>query len=437
MIAKIPTIAAMALLMSLMPISAKGADIYVRDGGSGTGTSWSDALDDLPAMTGIARGDTLYVADGTYGGHAFNKTASGTTIIAIKKATIADHGTSAGWSDAYGDGQATFTDTISFTTSYWIFNGVSGADDGSVTAYGFVVDFDEGGTGMSVTGGASNVAISYVEGSGISSFGDYNYSATTVPLYLAVCSDVVISHCYFHGGDSLVYMGDGNTSNGFDSSGIVMEYNWMQASRSSNPSFHSNLVFCTGSQNGTFRYNFCYNYTDEGLFFTGWEGSPQNWKVYGNVFTSLGGPSAPTNPRGIEMRQDYNYTGILIYNNTFVSVGTGSFLNRASENGQSSTGCAYVNNLAYASPLTIGDTTTVSNNTTDSTDRFVDREGMDFRISSDLAGTSLDAEYNTDILGNTRGSDGTWDIGAYEYAGSQPTTGRNRPSTKARKLLLR
>jgi hypothetical protein len=53
------------------------------------------------------------------------------------------------------------------------------------------------------------------------------------------------------------------------------------------------------------------------------------------------------------------------------------------------------------------------------------------------AGTPLSSYYTDDVLGVTRPQGAAWDIGAYEYADSPPTTGRSRPSTKTRKLLLR
>ena len=51
------------------------ANHYIRDGGNGNGTDWNNAWDDLPSS--LTRGDTYYVADGTYGAYQFNDAASG------------------------------------------------------------------------------------------------------------------------------------------------------------------------------------------------------------------------------------------------------------------------------------------------------------------------------------------------------------------------
>lgn len=82
--------------MFLFTIPCFAANHYILDGGSGDGSAWNNAWDDLPAT--LTRGDTYYIGDGTYGGYTFNDAVSGTDIIYIKKATAGDHGTETGWS---------------------------------------------------------------------------------------------------------------------------------------------------------------------------------------------------------------------------------------------------------------------------------------------------------------------------------------------------
>ena len=79
-------------LLLLVPLQVFGVDKYVRQGasGSGSGADWINAYSSLPAA--LVRGDTYYVADGSYGGYSFDDTVSGSTAITIKKATIANHG---------------------------------------------------------------------------------------------------------------------------------------------------------------------------------------------------------------------------------------------------------------------------------------------------------------------------------------------------------
>ena len=70
------------LFLLIFPLSAYGADHYILDGGSGDGSSWSSAWDDLPAT--FVRGDTYYVGEGTYGSHTFGTATSGSTYIYVK-----------------------------------------------------------------------------------------------------------------------------------------------------------------------------------------------------------------------------------------------------------------------------------------------------------------------------------------------------------------
>ncbi|MCR4275701.1 MAG: hypothetical protein NUV83_03060 [Candidatus Wolfebacteria bacterium] len=102
--------------------SSEAANRYVRQGASGNGSDWANAYGSLPSA--LTRGDTYYLATGSYGaGHIFDDAVNGTLVITIKKATVADHGTSTGWSDSYGTGQAIFTGPIIFATSYYTIDG--------------------------------------------------------------------------------------------------------------------------------------------------------------------------------------------------------------------------------------------------------------------------------------------------------------------------
>lgn len=409
-----PLFSKWAAIICLFSAPIFAANHYVRQGASGNGTDWTNACADFTgscAVGSLVRGDTYYVADGSYAGRSFNTPTSGSTYITIKKATATDHGTDTGWLSTYGDSQAIITGQNSINSGYWDFNGQFGSGTG---LYGFKFDFSEGQEAVSI-GNAANVKLQYIDFDGISTTGNHNYSAATRALTIGRgTSSLLVSHTSMHGCESCIQEGDGNLSNGFDSTGTIVEYTLFYNSRSTSSNYHNNIYYCTGSSNGTFRYNTVHDYNDEGLFFTWWEGSPSGWKVYGNVFWSDGGEQ---NPRGIEIRQDGGYSGIEIYNNTFVNLGTGGFLNRAPESGGfHCTNCIARNNLSYKSPNTTGDMTT-SNNTDDGTNRFVNLSGKDFHLTAALAGGALNSPYDADMDGKGRGSDGVWDRGAYEFGG--------------------
>ena len=119
------------------PAWSLAANHYIRQGAAGTGSGldWTNACTDFTgacAVGSLVRGDTYYVADGTYAGRTFSTAASGTTLITIKKATVADHGIATGWSDSFGDGAcpastcAQFSGAWVFTTPYWLVDGQTG-----------------------------------------------------------------------------------------------------------------------------------------------------------------------------------------------------------------------------------------------------------------------------------------------------------------------
>src|SRR5882672_257443 len=110
------------IVFCLESISASGAIVCVGPSatGNGSGVDWNN----LKAWSGTpSRGDTWYLVDGGYAGKTLNTAHSGTTVITIKKATVAEHGgISTGWSDTLGDGQATMP-SLTIQTGYWVVDG--------------------------------------------------------------------------------------------------------------------------------------------------------------------------------------------------------------------------------------------------------------------------------------------------------------------------
>ncbi|MDP2690325.1 MAG: hypothetical protein Q8P48_09475, partial [Deltaproteobacteria bacterium] len=131
------------LVLLTLPQAASAAVHYVRSGATGAGADWANALPSLPPA--LVRGDTYYIADGSYPSYTFDDPQSGSSWIYIKKATAADHGTSAGWQSSYGDGAAVFS-PIKVLTGYYEINGQVGGGPGSWTSvHGFKIQYT--GTG--------------------------------------------------------------------------------------------------------------------------------------------------------------------------------------------------------------------------------------------------------------------------------------------------
>jgi hypothetical protein len=112
---------------------------YVRAGASGAndGTDWNNAFTDFPGT--LDRGEYYYVADGTYTLPSLNTANSGSDRIYIIKATVADHGTSTGWDNGYGDGQADLGTATATRGQYTIDGNTRNATNWN-SGYGFKLD---------------------------------------------------------------------------------------------------------------------------------------------------------------------------------------------------------------------------------------------------------------------------------------------------------
>ena len=132
----------LAAFVGIAPTLSQAANKYVRPGatGSNNGTDWTNAYRSLPSA--LVRGDTYYVAAGSYPAHTFGDPQSGTLTITVKKATAADHGTASGWQATYGTGQATFNSVIQFQTGYYVLDGQTRneADWFDGASYGFRIN---------------------------------------------------------------------------------------------------------------------------------------------------------------------------------------------------------------------------------------------------------------------------------------------------------
>lgn len=418
---KRPNVAVYCLLLPLLfALPASAANHYVRQGAGGNGSDWANACSGFTgscAVGSLVRGDTYYVAAGTYAGPVtWNTADSGTSVITIKHATAADHGTDTGWSSTYA-GQAVFTERNTISTDYWLFDGVSGDyDTGGIASYGFKFQYSVGGAGAQILG--NNVTLQYIDCAGYSGTGDYNYPDQAKCIEAYGGSYWTVSHVAMHGCESCL-QGGGN--------GWTVEHSYIYNSRSIASNFHNNVFYCTSTNGGTFRYNKIWDYNAEGFFITGYNGNVSNVAIYGNAFWDDG--TQANYPRGVELRQNYSYSNILIDNNTFYNLNDGAINDLTGTTGNSCSGCQAFNNLGVLAGIGTFSGWNAGTNTSDSTtSRFVSVASLystNLHLNKALAGTTLSAPYNMDMDGNTRGADGTWDQGAFEFGG----TGSTKPGT--------
>lgn len=443
--------AALILLFWLVGVpQSPAATFYVKPvaTGAANGTSWTDAYG---ATFLPARNNTYYIADGSYGAKVWTTANAGTNPITIRKATAADHGTSTGWSDTLGDGEALWGPWV-VSTDYWIFDGQwrtassSNNWDGAASGidYGFrivgggvsgkTLRLDSGGAG------ADHCLFKYCDlvggGSGTGNADDVVYG-------LQASDTITFSYCSLRDSDRTIFLLRGEWRN------LLVEYSFMGRNNST-PANHGELLSDVGSDYLTFRNNVIEDTegTTAGFAILNGFGSKSSantangWKIYGNLFrsTAAGGSISygvllvANNPPNNENWMDNLYFA----NNTIVNLnidwdlmmvmdipGTGNvvvnnvFYDNTASTGTGDTAFQNMGTLSYnwyyktASTGDSGTGTII--NTTDYASYFNSPATMDMRLVKTLAGTTLAAEYSTDMLGNTRGADGTWDRGAFEF----------------------
>jgi hypothetical protein len=394
---------------------------YVRTGASGNGTSWANAWSNVTNIvwSSIQPGDTIWIAGGSYGSLSVGKSGNADTNtgrIFIKRATSSSHGSDAGWSAGY-DTQ------VSLSSIYWASLNVGSyvTIDGQVDSGIKVVHGNsDSSSSVSFDRGVSYVTLRYLDlqgpgdTNGFHHLGDdrgidvtaWNGSSYDPVNYLKVQNSRI------HGACTQIW--NMNASNG------IWEYNQIYNSTdSSGVPCHPNIFVTASSNNVVFRYNRIYNYDAEGIMIL--NGGHGSLYVYGNLWYS-----GNTYARIIETQDGVNGP-VYFYNNTIDNMWGG--INTAN-GGSWATGSTGRNNIWIN--MSAGGLPTESNNLsgTLSSSMFVNYAGKDYHLTSGASGAinkgmvlTVDGFINKDPDGNTRGADGTWDIGAYEYSSgsSNPT----------------
>ena len=458
----------------LSAASADAVDHYIRDGATGSSpcTDWNaaNACDVLPAS--LVRGDTYYIADGSYPTRIFDDTNSGTTLITVKKATVADHGTATGWLDTYGDGQAEFADVVAFYTGYYRFdgNGTHTIPSNTATDYGFKISSTsttnfagqlQFGSGSTVS---SNVTVRYTYVFNTMN-GNDNSSTVSVRWHPSLTHDhTKLQMNYFHnsGKDGLQIT---------RANDILIERNYIQKLgklAAEVPDNHGQTVTLTVSNtNIVFRWNVWD--ANEGQALIGWGDvglTYANLRFYGNVVQASETTPGFNSTGGI-FGNPYGGTGnnIALYNNTFVNQVNGSVHFHVAGNvtligtygynnlfyGNTASG-SFTGATAYSYNASGGGGTAGGTNeqTGLSSSIFTNYATRDYRLAAppetglNLAqqtwwNDDADAffgqlDYVTDMYGVERGSDGSWDRGAFELISlpnpSPPPGGGSYPSSQ-------
>lgn len=296
---------------------AEAAVVYIRAGGGGnrSGTDWANAMPILPAK--LVRGNTYYIADGAYPGYIFNAPQNGAWIY-IKKATPADHGTNAGWQNAYGDGKAVFG-PLKFRTGNFEMNGQTGGGPGRWTAgHGFKVEH-AGSTNQAklikVEKGVSNLTFRHME----LAFRPCPSCRGQDAFYAAGGGrNWKLQNMWMHHPSRVVIYTGTNASN------ILIERSLLERSGTNgSASQHSEIWSARDTHDVVFRNNLVRDYRSTGGIIMG---RARNWDIYGNVFqwTVDFGPTANNGAVGSwSSHTSYYASNIRVHNNTFVGLRSG------------------------------------------------------------------------------------------------------------------
>lgn len=432
----------LSALILVLPCLSFAANRYVRPGagGNGSGSDWTNAYPNLPSS--LVRGDTYYLADGDYGSRVFQDANSGTSVITIVKATVADHGTSTGWQDSYGDGQATFSKWQIFT-DYYSFNGATRNSDwarGAVNGYGIKVSGRspvrlDNGSGT----GADFVTFQNID---IAAGGRDSGAGDDVIYGLAAHKNITFRNCALRDSDRTIFLMRGEWQN------LLVEYSYL-ARNASSPAVHGEILSDVGSDYVTFRYNVIEDAEGTAVWAVlngsggkaSWN-TATNWKIYGNLVQR----SAAYNREGFSGivfvandASNRNWVDNLsYYNNTHINlVGTfyGIFIQSPGSGNTVRNNIFYnCNQLDQVNPGVLdsnwyyntrhaGSGTNEQDCTNSCQSYFANIGSLDARLVKPLAGAVLAAEFGSTLNGLTRGRDGVWDRGAYEYdSGASPVT---------------
>jgi hypothetical protein len=430
------------LLLISSPLMAADIAVCPAPGaGSTDGSNWSNCTSGLPAT--LTRGDTYYLADGSYGAVTLDDALSSTLWIYIKKATASAHGPATGWDNGLGDGTATFS-KISIRTEHLVEGGRFEID--GVTQYGIKVE-STGTADLIDTanyyGPVNNLVFRNLEVTLNSLLNANNGSG----FYLLADSDsVTIEDCWIHDLGYPIFLGIITNSTIQDN--IIGPHNAVADQRGG--SGHGQTIqITTRATNLTIRRNkfvdcegqaivtqLGYEQTSDGLYFY------NNLIYYTGVALTYSSGTLPWGFAGtgglISCLDPAICTDWYVYENTISNV-TGSNVGGYAYTEESTIFAKnnlFFSNIAAPAPANWTLVTTDTNwystgtyaiTTDDATNKkgaasnpFTDSATFDFTLAAasnpmDI-GLTLGTPYNTDFLGAARVI-GTYDIGAYERGG--------------------
>lgn len=257
--------------------------------GSGNGSDWTNAMDYGALTPARGTGNTYYLAGGlgTYGSKTLSTAVSGSTVITIKKATVADHITDTGWSASMGTSQAVFSDGWDISSSFWTIDGVTGGGPGQwETNLGFsIIPAVSGGQNFGYirlpSGNPTDVTVQHVD---IKGRGILYAGGQTDLIYVDTGSTqrLTLRYLFMHDSDTT-----GMLSHPCTITTLLMEYcKW---ARCGGPTQHREIWSLSLCHNVTMRYNLFEDFFGTGaICAVNGAGISNSWDVYRNLFYGTG-----------------------------------------------------------------------------------------------------------------------------------------------------
>lgn len=456
---------ALAILVGACPLFA--ANWYIRVGatGSNNGSSWANAFTAIPGT--LIRGDTYYLAGGTYTGNVIiGSTVSGSTVTTLKKANAADNSGDAGWDAAFASTQAVIQGSFRILDSYMIVDGVTGEGEFGHGIKIIQTTVASGNAVVNQDSGTSFVHLLHVEiegpgmgyATGSSGFKNNNLSVTVKGNRYA--------YMYVHDMSQMGFTSVNAAGTSYPDYGALFEYNVIKNTGYNLAGQHGQAIQCgSGSGASTQSYWIIRNsvFHNTGGVATAMiaclgYSTNQNFQIRNNIFRNDNlsfdtdwipfDNSKPAVSPGVIYFSSTSSTAenILVANNTFyqLSRATVYFAGTNTNN-------TVINNLWMSSNFNIvtqGATGSYNDyyacfniissgiygvpygetgQQGESSSPVVDAAAADFRLIAGANaignGLNLSSVFTDDIVGTTRPSSGAWDIGAYQSTAGRVSAG--------------
>jgi len=431
------------LFLAVAATTASGACRVITPTGSGnnSGSDWSNACQGFSgncAVSSLVRGDTYYIAKGTYGGQTFNKPASGSMPITIKSPTAGEHCSDTGFSATAHVGQAVFNGSTIIDSDFWIIDGQYGTE------------FSKGSYGIKFKWGGGNADSLYCRnGCGDSTFRYIEIQGSNYAN--SYCDEGMLVNGYNHPGSPTsnilidrAYSYQSGNNFKINSARNVILQNSILDENYSNANCHGENI-ASNDSSLTVRHNTIKDCAGTACMATpcAYCGTSQ-FEIYGNVFLKTqsgpcvangGGSGSPDCLSSIFRNLGNNITSLKIYNNTFTGfaaslMSSGSTTAVWVNSSGTTSNSDFKNNLFYNNgPIQLGNGSSCAANAYYSTIRDsaacagdqiagsvnpLVNATSDFHLRVDTSPWSaLPFPYNVDGDGLTRSSS----RGAFQFAG--------------------